>query len=176
MRNLPLCHWSLSQSLDLRAPSLTDVSILLLNQPIVSYQARISLLVISMQICQKFVNETNCTRGSFFFFSHKDSSQRLMWALMMYRYYITKVRHWKDVLEGHTLFCLILLFFFLQKMFARLTSPVQDRYQIFVLAFLYPRFCPILFGVNSSGTHGSVRQGQGASHCQNGRCVSRVLK
>ena len=28
---------------------------------------------------------------------------------------------------------------------------------------LYPRFCPILFGVNSSGTHGSVRQGQGAS-------------
>ena len=30
---------------------------------------------------------------------------------------------------------------------------------IFVLAFLYPRFCPILFGVNSSGT-----QGQGASH------------
>ena len=32
-----------------------------------------------------------------------------------------------------------------------------------LLAFLYPRFCPILFGVNSSRTHGSVRQGQGPS-------------
>ena len=55
------------------------------------------------------------SRSISFLFSHKDSSQRLMWALMMYRYYITKVRHWKDVLEGHTLFCLILLFFFFAK-------------------------------------------------------------
>ena len=54
------------------------------------------------------------SRSISFLFS-KDSSQRLMWALMMYRYYITKVRHWKDVLEGHTLFCLILLFFFFAK-------------------------------------------------------------
>ena len=63
------------------------------------------------------------SRSISFLFSHKDSSQRLMWALMMYRHYITKVRHRKDVLEGHTLFCLILFYFiFLQKMFARLTS------------------------------------------------------
>ena len=30
--------------------------------------------------------------------------------------------------------------------------------------FSYSPFCPILFDVNSSGTHGSVRQGQVASH------------
>ena len=30
--NLPLCHWS-SQLFDLRAPSSTDVPVLLLNQP-----------------------------------------------------------------------------------------------------------------------------------------------
>ena len=46
---------------------------------------------------------------------------------------------------------------------------------IFVLAFLYPRFCPILFGVNSSGTHGSVRQGQGASHVSKWQmCITRI--
>ena len=33
MLNLPLCHWS-SQLFDLRAPSSTDVPVLLLNQPI----------------------------------------------------------------------------------------------------------------------------------------------
>ena len=32
MINLPLCHW-LSQMFDLRAPSSTDVPVLLLNQP-----------------------------------------------------------------------------------------------------------------------------------------------
>ena len=32
MLNLPLCHWS-SQLFDLRAPSSTDVPVLLLNQP-----------------------------------------------------------------------------------------------------------------------------------------------
>ena len=35
MLNLPLCHWS-SQLFDLRAPSSTDVSVLLLNQPNIS--------------------------------------------------------------------------------------------------------------------------------------------
>ena len=46
---------------------------------------------------------------------------------------------------------------------------------IFVLALLYPRFCPILFGVNSSGTHGSVRQGQGASHVSKWQtCITRM--
>ena len=34
--NLPLCHWS-SQLFDLRAPSSTDVPVLLLNQPIVGF-------------------------------------------------------------------------------------------------------------------------------------------
>ena len=33
--NLPLCHWS-SQLFDLRAPSSTEVPVLLLNQPTVS--------------------------------------------------------------------------------------------------------------------------------------------
>ena len=33
MPNLPLCDWS-SQLFDLRAPSLTDVPVLLLNQPV----------------------------------------------------------------------------------------------------------------------------------------------
>ena len=32
---MPLCHWS-SQLFDLRAPSSTDVSVLLLNQPNIS--------------------------------------------------------------------------------------------------------------------------------------------
>ena len=46
---------------------------------------------------------------------------------------------------------------------------------IFVLPFLYPRFCPILFGVNSSGTHCSVRQGQGASHVSKWQmCITRI--
>ena len=36
MLNLPLCHWS-SQLFDLRAPSSTDVPVLLLNQPIVGF-------------------------------------------------------------------------------------------------------------------------------------------
>ena len=39
VRNLLLCHWS-SQLFDLRAQSSTDVPILLLNQPIVSYQCK----------------------------------------------------------------------------------------------------------------------------------------
>ena len=39
MRNLLLCHWS-SQLFDLRAQSSTDVPILFLNQPIVSYQCK----------------------------------------------------------------------------------------------------------------------------------------
>ena len=34
MSNFPLCHWS-SQLFDLRAPSSTDVPVLLLNQPII---------------------------------------------------------------------------------------------------------------------------------------------
>ena len=37
MPNLPLCHWS-SQLFDLRAPSSTDVPVLLLNQPIIILQ------------------------------------------------------------------------------------------------------------------------------------------
>ena len=39
MPNLPLCHWSRSSQLfDLRAPSSTDVPVLLLNQPIINLQ------------------------------------------------------------------------------------------------------------------------------------------
>ena len=34
MSDFPLCHWS-SQLFDLRAPSSTDVPVLLLNQPII---------------------------------------------------------------------------------------------------------------------------------------------
>ena len=44
MLNLPLCHWS-SQLFDLRAPSSTDVPVLLLNQPIVSRVTRILQLI-----------------------------------------------------------------------------------------------------------------------------------
>ena len=36
MLNLPLCHWS-SQLFDLRAPSSTDVPVVLLNQPIKNF-------------------------------------------------------------------------------------------------------------------------------------------
>ena len=39
VRNLLLCHWS-SQLFDWRAPSSTDIPILLLSQPIVSYQCK----------------------------------------------------------------------------------------------------------------------------------------
>ena len=46
---------------------------------------------------------------------------------------------------------------------------------IFVHAFLCPRFCPILFGVNSSGTHGPDRQVQGASHVSKWQmCITRT--
>ena len=38
--NFPLCHWS-SQLFDLRAPSSTDLPVLLLNQPnILSYRKK----------------------------------------------------------------------------------------------------------------------------------------
>lgn len=37
--NLPLCHWS-SKFFDLRTPSLTDVPVLLLNQPTALYSQR----------------------------------------------------------------------------------------------------------------------------------------
>ena len=41
--------------------------------------------------------------------------------------------------------------------------------------FFIRDFCPILFGVNSSGTHGSVRQGQGASHVSKWQmCITRI--
>ena len=39
----------------------------------------------------------------------------------------------------------------------------------------FPRFCPILFGVNSSGTHGPVLQGRGASHVSKWQmCITRT--
>ena len=37
--NLPLCHWS-SKFFDLPTPSLTDVPVLLLNQPTALYSQR----------------------------------------------------------------------------------------------------------------------------------------
>ena len=44
--NLPLCHWS-SHLFDLRAPSSTDVSVLLLNQPNIEVNNRSSRLASS---------------------------------------------------------------------------------------------------------------------------------
>ena len=41
--------------------------------------------------------------------------------------------------------------------------------------FFIRDFCPILFSVNSSGIHGSVRQGQGASHVSKWQmCITRI--
>ena len=67
MSSSPLCHWS-SQLLNLRAPSSTDVPVLLLNPPIVvdynTYPEFIldacEMVLLGLEICQGEVVSLTC--------------------------------------------------------------------------------------------------------------------
>ena len=54
--NLPLCHWS-SHLFDLRAPSSTDVSVLLLNQPNIEVNNRSARLASSEKQQRSYVRQ-----------------------------------------------------------------------------------------------------------------------
>ena len=61
--NLPLCHW-LSQLFDLRAPSSTDVPVLLLNQPMEGVGTPLVLSLLSSPLCiGRGFEKTNKQKG-----------------------------------------------------------------------------------------------------------------
>ena len=56
MLNLLLCHWS-SQLFDLRAPSSTDVPVLLLNQPIVCTKLKVRKFKwLATRVCRSVIS------------------------------------------------------------------------------------------------------------------------
>ena len=63
MLNLPLCHWS-SQLFDLRAPSSTDVPVLLLYQPNVVEAPQKQVLSVK---CERFDHNLRSGKGLIFF-------------------------------------------------------------------------------------------------------------
>ena len=67
MPTFPLCHWS-SHLFDLRAPSSTDVGVLLLNQPIyvilkINFLTALCFLLPMLSTCQATVNFFHGDKG-----------------------------------------------------------------------------------------------------------------